>query len=91
MNYNYNLKLNKETIHQGIKRREYLRYSFKARILAQDSDAIHFCATKYQCICCSKIKEYLITWKKKTQTNRSFIFIIFKLSQSYATNADQSV
>ena len=38
---NYNLKLNKETIHQGVNR-EYMWYSFKARILAQDSDAIYF-------------------------------------------------
>ena len=42
MNYNYNLKLNKETIHQGTTRREYIWYSFKAQILAQDSDAIYF-------------------------------------------------
>ena len=34
MNNNYNLKLNKETIHQGVNR-EYMWYSFKARILAQ--------------------------------------------------------
>ena len=47
MNYNYNLKLNKETIHQGIKRKEYWWYSFKARILARDSDAIFFKSESY--------------------------------------------
>ena len=38
---NYNLKLNKETIHQSVNK-EYTWYSYKAWISKQDTDANYF-------------------------------------------------